>query len=303
MRCFSLHCPQTSRYNTTMNLFHSWQFLLTVSVITFSISTILQRILMKNNKTDAVAYSFFFQIYTGIFILIYAFLTGFHMPNLLQYPLNTFIMISFYAAANIFIFKSLSLIEASEFTVLFVSRAFWTILAAVIFLGERFVLLQILGTICIMLGVVIVSYKKGAFSFNKGALYALLGALFLGLAFTNDAFFVKRFDVASYTGVSFILPSLGILLYSPKVVKNLKPLFAAAVLGKLSLLSLFYATAAITVYLAYKVGSNVAVLSALSQLSTIFTVLLAVVFLKETSSLWKKLLGSLLAFIGVVLIG
>jgi len=76
-----------------------------------------------------------------------------------------------------------------------------------------------------------------------------------------------------------------------------------SLLVKFFFLSLFYGTAAVTVYLAYKLGNNAAVLGAISQTSTILTVLLSVVLLKETSSLWKKLLGSLLSFIGVLLIG
>lgn len=281
----------------------NWQILITISVITFSLSTLLQRILMKDNKADSVAYSLFFQICTGVVILVYAFFAGFHMPNLLLYPLNTFIMISFYAAANIFIFKSLSFIEASEFTVLFVTRAFWTILAAVLFLGEKFLPIQILGTCLIVGSVLLVSFKKKDFKFNKGSLYALLGALFLGLAFTNDAYLVGHFDAASYTGIAFILPGLGIALYSPKSLKKMKPLFRPETLIKLIILSIVYGTAAVTVYLAYQMGHNAAVLGAISQLSTILTVLLAIVFLKETSVLWKKAFGAVVAFIGVILIG
>lgn len=293
-----------SGYNIFMTgLFSSWQILITISVITFSLSTLLQRVLMKNNKTDSVAYSLFFQICTGMVILIYAFIHGFRMPNLLLYPINTLIMISFYAAANIFVFKSLSLIEASEFTILFVSRAFWTILAAVLFLGEKFLPVQILGTLLVILGVIFVSYRKKSFTLNKGSIYALLGAVFLGLAFTNDAFLVSHFDAASYTGIAFILPGLGIAIYSPKSLLKMKSLFKPSILIKLVLLSIVYGTAALTVYLAYQLGHNAAVLGALSQTSTILTVLLAVIFLKETSQLWKKVLGAIIAFIGVVLIG
>lgn len=93
---------------------------------------------MKDDKSDSVAYSIFFQVATGVILTIFAVIHGFQMPNMLAYWLNILLMIFFYAAANIAIFKSLQLIEASEFTVLFVTRSFWTILAAVLFLGEKF---------------------------------------------------------------------------------------------------------------------------------------------------------------------
>jgi len=286
-----------------MSLFQSWQMLLGISVITFSISTILQRIIMKDADSDSVAYSIFFQIATGIILGVFALMHGFHMPNLLMYWQNILLMIFLYAAANILIFKSLQVIEASEFTVLFVTRAFWTILSAVVFLGERFSFGQLLGTILVLGGVIIVSYKKSNFALNKGAFFAILGAFFLGLGFTNDAFLVRHFDVMSYEAVAFILPGLAIAVVSPKSLRKMKPLFRPMTALKIGTLALIYGISAVTVFVAYQVGHNAAQLGALNQLSTVVTVLFAIIFLRETSNLWKKVLGALLSFVGAVLIG
>ncbi len=285
------------------SLFASWQFLIAISIITFSFSTILQRVLMKDNKSDSIAFSILFQILAGVIVGIFALFHGFQMPNLVLYIPNIILMIILYSIANIFIFKSLQLIEASEFTILFVSRAFWTILAAVVLLGEKFLLFQVVGTLFVLGGVILVSYKAKRFIINKGSLYALLGACALGLAFTNDAFLVRHFDVLSYEAIAFILPGLAIMAVFPKSLKRMKPLLGKKTLPKILLLTFIYAISGVTIFLAYQVGRNAAQLGALSQLSTIFTVLLAIFILKETSELWKKMLGSIIAFIGVVLIG
>lgn len=285
------------------SLFSSWQILLTISILAYSFSTLLQRILLKNNTSDPIAYSIFFQLFTTVIMFIFALIHGFQIPNLLAFWPNILLMIILYAGLNILSFKSLHLIEASEYTVLFVTRAFWTILIAVLFLGEHISLVQILGTCLVLLGVIFVSYKKKKFSFNKGALYALLAAVFLGIAFANDAYIVRNMDVPSYEVFAFILPALLIMAMYPKSVGKMKSLFRPMILLKLFLFCTLYAVAVITIFFAYQVGHNVAELSALNQLSTILTVLLAIIFLKETSDFWKKVLGSFLAFVGAILIG
>ena len=74
-------------------------------------------------------------------------------------------------------------------------------------------------------------------------------------------------------------------------------------LKKLGMLSILYAASAITIFSAYQVGRNAAQIAPLNQTSTILTVILAIIFLKERSQLVRKLLGGLLSFIGIVLVG
>lgn len=258
---------------------------------------------MKDNKTDSVSYSIFFQIFTGVVTGIFAFFHGFHMPNFLPVIPNVVLMIFCYSTATILVFKSLALIEASEFTVLFVTRGFWTVLTAVVFLGEAFSIIQILGAILIGAAVVLVSYKAKKFTLNRGSVYAIVAAILFGIGFTNDAFLVRRFDAASYEAVAFVLPGIVLLAVYAKSIKKMASLFVPHILLKLFLLCTIYATAAVTVVLAYQAGRNAAQLGALSQTTTILTVLFAVIFLKETSNLWKKIIGAVLAFVGIVLIG
>jgi len=284
-------------------LLTSWQILLAISVISLSFATILQKLLMKDQKTDGVTFSIFFQILVGIIIGIFALIHGFRMPNLLSYLPNTIIMILFYGFANVFAFKALGKIDASEYTVLFTTRSLWTIVGSLIFLGERFSLIQIVGT-CFLLGsIALINIRKKKFSINQGSFFALLGALLFGLAFTNDAYLVQRFDVLSYISIAFILPGVGMLFVYPKTFKKLHELVLPGILWRFISFSILYAIAAITVYSAYLYGRNAAQLSALSQSTTILTVILSIVLLKETKGLFIKLLAIALAFIGVILLG
>ncbi len=280
----------------------NWQILLTISVFTYSISVLLQRVLLKKDKSDPIAYSIVFQLLTGVLIGIYALFNGFTTPNLIPLIPNLILMTILYGAGNVFIFSALKMIDASEFTIVFASRALWTIVGAIIFLKESFSTQQVLGTILIILSVFLVSWKKQKFSLNKGFIFSVLAAVSFGLAFTNDAFIVNNFDVPSYLTIAFIIPSLAVWAVYPKSTGKMKPLFEKETLLKLGLLGVFYAISAITIFLAYQVGKNASQIAPLNQTATIVTVVLSVVFLKEKTDLLRKLLGAIISFAGVVLV-
>lgn len=280
----------------------SWHIFVAISIITYSLSVLLQRVLLKNDKSDPIAYSIVFQLLTGILIGIYALFNGFSTPNLVPLIPNLVVMTVLYGAGNVFIFIALKTIDASEFTIVFASRALWTILGAIIILKESFSPLQMIGTVLIIMSVILVSWKKQKFILSKGIIFSVFAALFFGLAFANDAFILNNFDAPSYLIFAFIIPSLAVWAMYPKSIVHMKPLFERKTLQKLLLLSFLYGISAITIFLAYQVGKNASQIAILDQTATIVTVLLAVLFLRERSDLWKKVLGAIMSFIGVVLV-
>ena len=280
----------------------SWQILLAISVVTYSVSVILQKAILKNKKSDPVAYSIVFQIVTGLIIGIYALINGFKTPDLIPLIPNLIVMVLLYGIGNILIFKALKVADASSFTIMFSSRAIWMILGAVIFLKESFSGQQLLGTLLIILSVILVSWKSGGLRMGKGVVFSLLGALAFGLAFTNDAYILNNFDVPSYLTFSFLLPPLLIWAVYPKSTAKMKPLFERGTFIKLLILGVIYAVSSISIFLAYQVGKNASQIAPLNQVSTILTVLLSMIFLKETDNKVIKILGAIISFVGVVLV-
>lgn len=280
----------------------SWQILLAISVITYSISVLLQRALLKNNESDPVAYSIVFQLLTGVLIGIYAAFKGFATPNLISLIPNLILMTILYAAGNFFIFSALKIIDASEFTIIFATRSLITIIGAIIFLKESFSSQQALGTILIIISVVLVSWKKHKFTFGKSFIFSLLAALSFGLAFINDAFIINSFDVPSYLTIAFIIPALVLWAIYPKVTPKMKSLFKKRTLVLLGLLGIFCALSAITFFLSYQTGKNASQIAPLSQSAIIIIVVLSAIFLKERTYLLRKLLGAILNFLGVILV-
>lgn len=280
----------------------NWQLLLAISVFTYAVSVLLQRILLKDDKSDPIAYSVVFQLVVGLVILAYALIKGFSVPNLYPILPNLILMTFLYGVGNVLIFKSLKAGEASEFTIVFATKVFWTIAAAILFLGEAFSLRQGVGTLLIMASVILLSWKDRRFKLSKGGLFGLGAALCFGLAFANDAFILRNFDVPSYLAIAFIVPALMVWLFNPRAARKMLPLLEKPMLKRLMILAILYAVSSITIFLAYQVGRNAAQIAPLNQTSTIVTVLLAIVFLQEKNDLLKKIAGAVISVLGVILV-
>jgi len=280
----------------------NWFLLSIISVITLAVSNLLQRVLMKDEKSNVVAYSLAFQLTCAVLIGVFAFARGFVMPPIQELWLNFVLITVLYAAGTLFLFRALQNIEASEATIITSSRALWTIVVALIFLGESFDFLKTLGVVLVLGSVVLVSLKREAVRFNKGIFYALSSAFCYGVAFATDTFILRQSDALSYTTLAFLFPGLFILAIRPKILAQMKPLLSTSILSKMVLLGLFYSTSAITIYLAYQQGGAASQLAPINQSVAILTVLLAVIFLGERNQLWQKFTGAIMATAGILLL-
>lgn len=175
----------------------SWQLLILISITLYSVSVLLQRIILKEHESQPVAYSIFFQLITGIIIGLVGFLfADMSLPgNLAKLLPNLILMTFLYGFANFFIFKSLKQTEASKFTIVFATRAFFTVLASSLLLRESLTQIQFFGAILIFSGVILINLKSSRFSLDKGSLLALLAAITFGTANTNDRYLLGFFNV------------------------------------------------------------------------------------------------------------
>lgn len=280
----------------------NWFTFSLISVFSVSISNILQRVLLKDKHSDSYACGFVFQLICAVIITFFALINGFSMPPVGPIWFNIFFSATLWGGYTIFLFKALQHTEASEVVVFLTSAVFWTILTAVIFLGETFGLQQIFGTGLILLAVLLVSYKKNGLSFHKGTVYLLLAALFSGIAFANDNYALRQVETFSYAAISFSLATLIILFARVSLVPKLNSFLQPSLLIKMLLMCLFYSAFSLAIYLAYKAGGNASQLGPILQSRVILTILLATLLLKERENLLKKLTSAALVTVGVLLV-
>lgn len=280
-----------------------WFLLVIISAISASFARVLQKILLTGKDNQPIAFAFIFGMFVTFVMLIWAVIEGFKVPSLIPLAPNIIAMTLLYSLGNILLFKAFKSAEASEVSILFASSTIWAVISAMVLLDEELTSAKIVATLLVFFGVVTIYYSRSKWKLNISHLFAILSAVCFGIAFTNDAFIVGKFDnVSSYMFIAFLLPSLAVLLYDPKAIKKLKPFFQKDLLLKLLLTSFIYGISAITVFQAYKNGGEASVISPISQSSVIMTVVISYFLLKERDRLPQKIVGAILVLSGVWLL-
>ncbi|MBC7564796.1 DMT family transporter [Candidatus Saccharibacteria bacterium] len=280
----------------------SWQLLTLISVLSLSISVILQRTLIHRDKTDPFAYAVVFQGIVGILLMIVALSLGFKLPGIGAVILPAIISVIFYGVGHIVYAKTLQKVEASAFSVLFATQAVWIMALGIVLLGESLTALQVVGTILIFGGVGLLVKNLSSVFKDKGVFLGLLTGLMFGIAITAWSYVGRHTDTLSWAAISFIGTSLVAFLVRPKSLQKMKPLLQPKVLVTLLFLAVFYGIGSLAMLFAYKEGSFT-IISPLRQTSIIVTVLLALAFLpQERNRIGRKILAALICAVGVVLI-
>ena len=279
----------------------SWQLLVAINVVTFSISVLLRRILLHEDKSDPIAYSIVFQALVGILTGIYAILHGFKAPDFGKYWFAITATTVLYALGNIASAKALQRVEASIFSILFASSAIWTIAASYLILHDKLSILHFFGILLVLASVATLGEKSNSGRISRGTLLTLFTALLFGLAVVGWTYVARRADVPTWTSLSFLGPSLAILLVKPRAVRKMRPFLSRRIFNTMLLLGVIYSISALTALFAYRDG-NVNLVAVLQQSSIILTTVLGIVFLNERKDLLKKAVSALICLVGVVLI-
>lgn len=278
----------------------NWIIFSLLSVVSFSVANLYQRLAMRDGRSDAVTSSVIFQfLLTAVTALVVPFF-GFHWPPASSWPYIA-VASALYAAGTVFGFRAVRVIEASEITVLTGFGTIVTLFASFLFLGDRLNPMQWLGVALILMAVFLIKYEKKSFRFNNGVVFALLNTSLYGLAVVIDGYVLKTYDSFSYIPLVSFFP--GFLLMAaypsrlPRLLHDVK-----RINRNLLVYGILYAAAAEFFYIPLRLGALVSQASVILRASIVLTVLLAIVFLRERSHPWKKLIGAILTTLGVLFI-
>lgn len=280
----------------------SWQSYIVITVLFLSVSIILQRILLHKHKTDPVAFSTVFQGLVGSLLVVPVFVNGFSVEGYESIWFFALLSILCYGIGTVVYAKTLQVVEASVFSVLFATHAIWVMVIGVMLLDESLTLLQIAGSVLIFVSVGLLVQSKRAFMIDRGTALGLVTGLLFGVAVASTAYVGREVDTLTWVMISFFGSSLVSLLVSPKSIYKIKPMLKPVVLRKLLLLGVLYTVGSVAMVYAYKYGTF-SVISPLRQTGIIVTVLLALLFLKsERNRIPRKLAAAFICFAGVVLL-
>lgn len=280
----------------------SWQLLTAISVFSLSLSVLLQRVLLHKDKLNPYAYAVAFQGIVGVILTILALIYGFKLPNIQTLIIPALLSIVAFGLGHIIYAKTLQLVEASAFSVLFATQAIWIMLLGIGLFHESLSLLQIAGTILIFGSVGLLTKGIRKISIDKGTALGLLTGLLFGVAITSWSYVGRHTDGLSWAAISFIGTSLVAYLIKPQPISGMRAIIVGKLLPKLVLLGILYAIGSLAMLFAYREGAF-SIVTPLRQTSIIVTVLLALIFLpKEKNRINLKLAAAVICFVGVVLI-
>lgn len=280
----------------------TWHFFLAASILLSSVNGLLHRLVMKDDQSDPKAQTVVFGALVGIFALLIALFRGFHFP---QFPLlipNFFLMIIVLTLAPLLTFRAYQLNEASEVGILLLSQRLWVVIGAVFFLGEFATLSKTLGTLLILIGVGVVLWRSHQIKITRGILSALMAAFLYGVSYVNAFYILQHLDAVSFEVYASLLPAMVLLIIQPQIVRKMRFYSLPRNGIKVVFAAVFDTLATLSLYIAYQVGRNASQIAPLSATSTLFTVALAAIFLKEREDLMNKLVGAAIVTVGTVLI-
>lgn len=278
-----------------------WQLLTAISVIGLSVSVLLQRVLLANHKTDPLAYVIVFQAFVGVCTLVAALVHGFQMPDLHAVWFPAIACMVLYGVGHFVYAKALQKLEASVFAVLFATHAVWVSALGILVFHESLGLLKLIGAVLLFASVGLLIKQPKDVRPDTGTVLGLLTGLCFGLAITCWGYVGRHVaDGLSWSVLSFLVPSLLVLIVQPGAVRHMPTLFRGRTLIRIVTLALFYAAGCAAMLFAYKYG-EFSVVSPLRQAGVILTVLLALAFLPaERTHITRKLIATAICFAGIL---
>lgn len=280
-----------------------WFVYLIISILLISCNGLFHRSLLKDDDSSPQAQTIIFLGIGGIIAIIIALVQGKHnlfFPQILLW--NFLLVILLLTPAYLLKYRAYQLIGASEVVMFSVTGRLWNVVGAYFFLHEAVSLKMIIGAVVILIGVMITRFDKKKFTLNKGIFIVLVSSFLFGLGDINGYYILRSYDSTNFLIYSELLPVIALMLLQPIAIKKLQYYFRKDRAIKVFFLCICDALGMLALYLAYQAGHNAAVIGPLNATRAVVTVLLAALILKERRNIRNKVIGSIIAVIGVILL-
>ncbi|MFH2085286.1 MAG: EamA family transporter [bacterium] len=281
-----------------------WLVYSLLSVLSLAGSEISQKIsLTQKVDISAITNNFFVWTFQGIIGLVLALLLGQFSLSLPTTMIWKLVMISFIYFAGGTAFYTSYKGNSPSISIIFgtISVVISSLLGA-IFLNDLYTGLKVVGIMLILSAIIFLNYKRTE-KLSKYNLYAVIGGICFGVAFTLDKSMATTISPFMYLGLMCLGVAVVSAITSFKLIrqetskltsKNFIPMLSSASFGSSFNLLTFFA---------YRNGANVGVADAINNTTVFFVILLEIILLKDKENLTKKILAAIIAILGVILIG
>lgn len=279
-----------------------WFFLALSSALIFAAQELLMRILAVKTGSPRV-FAVVFNLWGGLFAIIMFILERGSLTSLsgltpAQYLLigSTVILYGLYERTQFFARQGT---DASTFAIIFRLSTVIGFAGAILFLQETLTVEKIIGVVLIISASLLLVFKNPKFTVTPALGYAVLCAVFLGLTSVLDKPASEPLPATLYSFIVWCLPI--VIVAFPGITK--KEITREFHIGgwKVALAALLNVVG----YIIYIQALSLAEASRVNPITAttgIFTVAGGIYFLREHGHLWRKIIATTIAFIGVLLL-
>ncbi|MBI3379931.1 DMT family transporter [Candidatus Gottesmanbacteria bacterium] len=254
---------------------------------------------ITEKKYSSFSYFFLQLSLNGLLFLIPFLLFG-SFPKLSIVYLYIFLAVLATFLGNLSLIKAYKTEDISNITILLQSSLLVTFTSGIVFLHEKINMINIVGFLAIICGILIIFYEGKKLRLSFGLFLALVVGLSFGISAVFQKLALSLVDPLSFVFI-FDFFIVSILLFIPKTYKDIKTIFGKY--KKKIILSRFTAVSAFYLLLWTYQRSKIAVANV--NFTTVFllsSVLIGILFLGERKNISKKLAGSLLCVLGIILL-
>ena len=202
------------------NLFNMWLMYALLSGIFYTGSGLIIRHILKKDKSDAWAFSFFFSV-IGALISLPFMVSNFKVSGSIIPWVVVFIIGWLIVGQNYFNLTSSKYISASINGSITKFRLVWVMILGIIILRESSSLLKIGGTLLTVVSGTIIIKNLTQPKNIKGVIYAFGATLFYAIVIITYKYLFKYFNSQSLTFFIFFIPALINLSIIPDSVKRI----------------------------------------------------------------------------------
>ena len=272
-------------------MLNTWWLNIILYLILYIVFTQSYKVSTKSSKNDG-ALTILLQLLSGLIVLLFIPLFKIQFPSDYRTYLLLGIACVFYAITDRVNTTARRGLDVSTYSILGQLSTVFLIAWGIIFFKEAIVIKKMIGALLILIGNVIVLYRKGKFELNKYVVFSLLGNLAMSIGVSVDVGISDQFNMPIYVALTLIVPSLILLLVDKVKISNVIDEFKNGNKKSIVLVAMLRA---------YQFGS-VTTIAPIASITTILNVFVAYFYLKEKNSLLKKVLAALIVILGIVLI-
>jgi uncharacterized membrane protein len=283
----------------------SWQAAIFLHLIFSAGFALVQRSVSKQFISHAkVAVAFMYVFFVTPVGIVYA-LLNYDVSFNFSFLTWVFLVASgiLFAIANITAYRSNAHIDAAQFAILTNLMAVFTVIIAAIFLSERMTLLQLLGVAVLVSTAALVSVRRTTertFEISKWSLLAIFSALLAAAALTFEKHLLGQMNVGTYMIIGWGFQTLAMVVLAAGKWHTLKD-FGRKGIIKLSSLGILRSLQGITFVIAVS-QADIGLLVSIVSYKSVLIFAGGILFLNEKSHLIIRLLGSILATVGLLLV-